>query len=62
MKSHKKDGQVIPVEVKAGNQSTVSLNRFIDEYRPDRAYKYISGNRGTSGVRQILPHYMVMFL
>lgn len=56
------DGEVIPVEVKAGNTATVSLNNFIDDYRPRIAYKLISGNVGIVGNKITLPHYMVMFI
>lgn len=57
-----KNGNVLPVEVKAGNTATVSLNRFIEKYRPGTAYKFISGNIGISGQKCTLPHYMVIFL
>lgn len=58
-----KTGEIIPVEVKAGNTATVSLNNFINDYKPSYAYKLITGNVGESekGVLSI-PHYMVMFL
>ena len=57
-----KDGDVAPVEVKAGNTSTVSLNNFIKEYKPRRAFKFINGNAGITGNKVTLPHYMVMFI
>ena len=57
-----KDGGVVPIEVKAGNTATVSLNNFIDKFDPPMAYKFIDGNVGVSGVKMSLPHYMVMFL
>lgn len=57
-----KNGEVIPVEVKAGNTATPSLNRFLDLYHPSMAYKLIDGNIGTTGVKITLPHYMAMFL
>lgn len=57
-----KDGNVIPIEVKAGNTATVSLNNFIKKYRPPVAYKLIDGNLGVAGTKATLPHYMVMFL
>ena len=57
-----KDGSVIPVEVKAGNNSSVSLNRFIANYAPKKAYKLIGGRNGEAGGKVTLPHYMVMFL
>jgi len=57
-----KNGEVIPVEVKAGNTSTVSLNNFIRDYKPSYAYKFINGNIGFSDGKITLPHYMVMFI
>lgn len=57
-----KNGEVIPVEVKAGNNSTKSLNKFIADFSPSAAYKLIGGNSGRSGVKISMPHYFVMFL
>jgi predicted AAA+ superfamily ATPase len=54
--------QVIPIEVKAGNTATVSLNRFIDEYKPTVAYKFITGNLGVADTKVTMPLYMAMFL
>ena len=55
------NGEVIPLEVKAGNTATVSLNNFIRDYKTSKAYKLISGNVGTTGSKISLPHYMIMF-
>ena len=57
-----KNGAVIPVEVKAGNTATVSLNNFIKAYNPPIAYKFAAGNVGFADGKLTLPHYMVMFL
>lgn len=57
-----KNASVIPIEVKAGNTATKSLNRFIESYKPFVAYKLIDGNVGVDGVKLTLPHYMVMFI
>lgn len=57
-----KNASVIPIEVKAGNTATKSLNRFIESYKPFIAYKLIDGNVGVDGVKLALPHYMVMFI
>ena len=57
-----KNGEVIPVEVKAGNNATVSLNAFIRKYTPHEAYKFVNGNIGVSDSKITLPHYMVMFI
>ncbi|MBR4162589.1 MAG: ATP-binding protein [Solobacterium sp.] len=57
-----KNGQAVPIEVKAGNTSTASLNGFIEAYKPDIAYKLINGNIGFSEGKLSLPHYMIMFI
>lgn len=57
-----KEGNVVPIEVKAGNTASVSLNRFIEDFSPSVAYKLIANRNGRSGVKETLPHYMVMFL
>jgi len=56
------DDGVIPLEVKAGNGRTLSLNKFIEKFKPPYAFKFINGNVGTDGKRITLPHYMAMFL
>ena len=57
-----KGGDVIPVEVKAGNTSTLSLNHFIQTFHPPVTYKLINGNVGVSETKITLPHYMAIFL
>lgn len=57
-----KNEGVIPIEVKAGNTATVSLNNFIRDYHPDVAYKLIAGNLGYTEGKKTIPHYMIMFL
>lgn len=57
-----KDGNVIPVEVKASRGKTVSLNNFIEEYKPYVAYKLISGNIGREGCKTTIPHFLVPFI
>jgi len=56
------DDGVIPIEVKAGNNKTLSLNEFIKKYKPPYALKFITGNVGKDGKRITLPLYMVIFL
>ncbi len=56
------DGDVIPIEVKAGNDSTPSLNSFINKYNPKISYKLINGNVGVSDNKKVLPHYMIIFI
>lgn len=57
-----KNGEVIPIEVKAGNDSTPSLNSFINKYHPNVSYKFVNGNVGFLDGKKTLPHYMVMFI
>jgi len=54
--------EAIPVEVKATNSATKSLNSFMEKYKPSCAYKLIEGNIGVAGGKVTLPHYMAMFL
>lgn len=57
-----KNGEVIPIEVKAGNDSTPSLNSFINKYHSKVSYKFVNGNVGFLDGKKTLPHYMVMFI
>ena len=57
-----KNAEVVPVEVKAGNSSSVSLNNFIELFHPAIAYKLIDGNIGVFDRKVTLPHYMAMFI
>jgi len=56
------EGEVIPIEVKAGNAMTISLNKFIKENSPKIAYKLIDGNIGLLDRKKTIPHYMIMFI
>ena len=53
---------VVPVEVKASNASTASLNRVLGRDDIAMGYKLTSGNVGVVGKKITLPHYMAMFL
>ncbi len=57
-----KDGEIRPIEVKAGNTTTTSLNNFIKDFSPKIAYKFANSNIGMGEGKQRLPHYMVMFI
>lgn len=57
-----KNGEVLPIEVKAGNNSTRSLNDFMNKFSPSAAYKLIGGNAGKAGTKLTLPHFFVMFI
>ena len=55
-------GTVIPIEVKAGNRATPSLNQFISNYHPPFAYKLTNTQNGRVEEKITLPHYMAMFI
>ena len=57
-----KNGEVVPLEVKAGNSATVSLNNFIKDFNPSVAYKLVGNRNGRVGVKITLPHYMIIFI
>ena len=57
-----KDGEVVPVEVKAGNSAAASLNHYMETFHPPMAYKLIDGNIGVAEGKITLPHYMAMFI
>ncbi len=57
-----KDGEVRPIEVKAGNKATVSLNRFLEKENPQLVYKLAYANLGYHEKKLTIPHFMVMFL
>ncbi len=57
-----KDGGVVPVEVKAGNTATASLNNYLSNFKPEHAYKLVDGNIGLVDGKMTLPHYMAMFI
>ncbi|MBQ7562870.1 MAG: DUF4143 domain-containing protein [Lachnospiraceae bacterium] len=57
-----KNGEVVPVEVKAGNAASPSLNHFIEDFSPSVAFKLIGNRNGRTGVKVTLPHYFIMFL
>ena len=57
-----RDGGIVPIEVKASNGATVSLNEALGKPNVPYGYKFIDGNVGVSGKKITLPHYMAMFL
>nr|WP_027871503.1 AAA family ATPase [[Eubacterium] cellulosolvens] len=59
-----KDGQIIPVEVKAGNTRANSMRTIMKKYENiTTAYKFINGNIGVSeGGVVTLPLYMATFI
>ena len=57
-----KDAKVIPIEVKANNGSTISLNEMLKRTEIPYGYKLISGNIGVNDKKIVMPLYMAMFL
>ena len=57
-----KDGGALPIEVKAGNKASASLNAFLKGFSPSVAYKLINGNIGFNEIKKTMPHYTVMFI
>ena len=55
-------GGIVPVEVKASNGATISLNNALEKPHVPFGYKFIDGNVGVCGKKITLPHYMAMFL
>ncbi len=56
------DDGVVPVEVKARNGRSQSLDRVIARDSVRFGIKLVDGNVGVVGKKITLPHYMVMFL
>lgn len=57
-----KNGEVIPIEVKASNTSTKSLDSFINEFEPSIGIKLINGNIGQVDKKFSISHYLAMFI
>lgn len=57
-----KEAEIVPIEVKANNGSTISLNQMLKRDDIPFGYKLISGNVGTNGKKIVMPLYMAMFL
>ena len=57
-----RDGAIVPIEVKAGNESSRSFDRMLARDDIHIGYKFINGNVGRQGKKVTLPHYMAMFV
>ena len=57
-----KDGEVIPIEVKVGNNPTKSLDYFIEEFKPSIAIKLVNGNIGVNDKKYTIPHFLAIFI
>ena len=55
-------GNVIPIEVKAGNTPSYSLDEFLKDFKPPYGLKFITGNIGQADKKITMPLYMAMFL
>ena len=53
---------IVPIEVKAGRNTSKAFDRMIEREDIAVGYKFINGNVGRSGKKITLPHYMAMFL
>ena len=52
----------MPIEVKATNGATVSLNETLKMRGVVYGYKFVEGNVGIAGNKITLPHFMAMFI
>ena len=57
-----RDDGVVPIEVKAGNGRSQSLDRILRSGDITYGIKLTGGNVGGTGKKVTLPHYMAMFL
>ena len=57
-----RDGGIVPVEVKASNGATISLNEALECPNVPYGYRFVDGNVGVAGKKITLPHYMAMFI
>lgn len=57
-----KNAEVIPIEVKSKNGTTISLNNYINVFSPQIAYKIIDGNLGVINTKNTIPLFMTMFI
>lgn len=57
-----KNGTIVPVEVKSKKGKTISLNNYIETYKPEIAYKIVNGNVGFERIKYTIPYYMLMYI
>ena len=57
-----RNGTVSPVEVKAGNEASASVDRILARGDVETGFKFVNGNVGRFGKKITLPHYMSMFV
>ena len=56
------NAKVIPVEVKAGNNRSQSMDQLLKNEDIPYGYKLISGNTGVNDKKIVMPLYMAMFI
>ena len=56
------DSGIVPVEVKAGRNTSSSFDTMLRRDDVKFGYKFITGNVGVAGKKITLPHYMSMFV
>ena len=57
-----KNADVVPIEVKAGNSHTTSLNLYLKEMSPKIGYKLVNGGIGIIENKKTIPHFMIIFI
>lgn len=57
-----KEDDTFPIEVKTGRTVSVSLQSYIDGFKPSVAYKLTGDRNETDGVTKMLPHYAILFI
>ena len=56
------NAKVIPVEVKAGNNRSQSMDQLLKNEDIPYGYKFVNGNCGINGKKTTLPLYLAMYV
>ena len=56
------NAKVIPVEVKAGNNRSQSMNQLLKDENIPYGYKFVNGNCEMNGKKITLPLYLAMYV
>ena len=56
------NAKVIPVEVKAGNNRSQSMDQLLKNEDIPYGYKFVNGNCGMNGKKITLPLYLAMYV
>ncbi len=57
-----REGDILPVEVKSRQGKDISLDNYINTYKPHVAYKLIKGNANIDTTKKTLPLFMGIYL